>query len=86
MQSAVCCVWHLGEHRKIELSAWWHVKVLVAREERGRGRREGTLSVELSCQMVPILETNLKDLSLFYLRHQQHVVEGLKKDQSHLNF
>lgn len=60
-------MWYLGEYRQIELSAWWHVKVLVSREQRGGGRREGTLSVELSSQVVPILQTDFKDLSLFHL-------------------
>lgn len=60
---------YLGEYGQVELSAWWNVKVLVAGEQRGRGRREGALSVELSGQVVPILETNFEDLRLLHLGH-----------------
>jgi hypothetical protein len=28
--------------------------------------------------MVPVLQTDLKDLRLLHLRHQQHVVESLE--------
>lgn len=68
---------HLGENGEIELSARRHVKVLVAGEQGGRRRGERTLSVKFSSQMVPILQTNFKDLRLFDLRHQEHVVERL---------
>lgn len=53
--------------------------MLVPREQGRCGRREGALSVQLGSQMIPILKTNFKDLSFFYLRHKQHVVEGLGK-------
>jgi len=72
-------VCYLGEYGQVELSAWWNIEVLVAGEQWGRGRREGTFSVELSSQVVPILQTNFEDLCLLHLGNQQHVVKRLRE-------
>lgn len=69
---------HLGEHGQVEVPAWGHVKVLAPREQGGGGGREGALPVELRRQVVPVLQTDLKDLRLLHLRHQQHVVQSLE--------
>lgn len=53
-------------------------------QQRGAGGGEGTLPVELCCQVVPVLQTDLKDLRLLHLRHQQHVVQGLETGPSAL--
>lgn len=74
-------MWHLGEHGKVELSARRDVKVLVPRQQWGRGRGKGTLPVQLGSQVVPIFQTNLEDLRLFHFGHQQHVEEGLAARQ-----
>lgn len=58
---------YFGEYRQVEVSAWGHVKVLAPREQRGRGGAERTLSVQLGGQMVPVLQTDLKDLGLLHL-------------------
>lgn len=59
----VCVCWpYLGEYRQVEVSARWDV-----RQERGAGGGERTLPVELRCQVVPVLQTDLKDLRLLHL-------------------
>lgn len=52
--------------------------MLTAREQWGGGGAEWTLSVQLCCQVVPVLQADLKDLGLLHLRHQQHVVQSLE--------
>ena len=69
---------YLGEHGQVELSAGRHVKVLVAGEQGRGGGGEGALAVQLCRQVVPVLQADLEDLRLLYLRHQQHVVQGLR--------
>lgn len=74
MGSVTCILYqpYLGENRQVEVPAWRDVG-----QQRRTGSGEGTLSVELRCQVVPVLETDLKDLRLLHLRHQQHEVQGL---------
>ena len=71
----LCVGWHayLGQHGQVEVSSWRDIG-----QERGAGCGEGTLPVQLGCQVVPILQTDLEDLSLLNLRHQQHEVQGLE--------
>lgn len=67
------CVSYLGQYRQIKVSARRHVG-----QQRRAGGGEGTLPVQLGCQVVPVLQTDLKDLCLLHLGHQQHVVQSLR--------
>lgn len=74
MVEYVCvCVSYLGEHRQVKVPARRHVG-----QQRRAGGGEGALPVQLCRQVVPVLQTDLKDLRLLHLGHQQHVVQSLR--------
>jgi len=55
---------YLGQHWEVKLPPWGDI--LLGEEEGGVRRGEGVLTVQLSSQMVPILQTNLENFLLLH--------------------
>ena len=54
----------LGEYGEVELASGR--QGLLAQEQGGGGGGEGVLAVQLSSQVVPVLQANLENLLLIY--------------------
>ena len=67
---------HLGQDGQVEVSPRRDVG-----QQGGGGGGEGALAVQLGRQVVPVLQADLEDLRLLHLRHQQHVVQGLRREE-----